>query len=224
MQQAYRVLRIVSEAETIRILLTLSPHPSMLNELCIACTTLTGGNSADIKVVVLDFQATRNASDGEGLPTEENIVQACRAVQAVEQPVLAVVREGSLAEAARRLVDIADLRLIAQTAVFPSGKSTQTGDEALRSGYATWSPSARNVDAEMERVLEMLRTKSAVALRLTKESVRIGNAEQHLDGNKKLEALQAVNDFYLTEVMGTEDALEGLQAFLEKRVPNWKNR
>ncbi|MDQ6661434.1 MAG: hypothetical protein M3Z24_10765 [Chloroflexota bacterium] len=223
MQQAYRLLRIVSEAQTIRILLTSSPGVSMLDELCTACTTLTGGNSADIKVVVLDFQPTSNANNGEALLTEENVSQACRAVQAVEQPVLAVVREGTLSEAASRLVDAADLRLIAQTAIFTRGKETETGSAALRFGYATWSTSTRNIDSEMERILDMLRDKSAVALRLTKESVRIG-VRCHAEGIVPLEALKQVDDLHLTEVMGTEDASEGLRAFLEKRKPTWKNR
>jgi len=71
----------------------------------------------------------------------------------------------------------------------------------------------------MERVLDMLRGKSAVALRHTKASVRLGQAN-HVT---KLEALGRVNTFYLTQVMQSADAHEGLRAFLEKRQPDWKN-
>ena len=41
---------------------------------------------------------------------------------------------------------------------------------------------------------------------------------------KRLEALKQVNAFYLDSVMQTEDAQEGLHAFLEKRKAQWKNR
>jgi len=36
--------------------------------------------------------------------------------------------------------------------------------------------------------------------------------------------LDEIEEFYLKELMSTHDANEGLQAFLEKRSPNWQNR
>ncbi|MFX1321418.1 MAG: enoyl-CoA hydratase/isomerase family protein [Promethearchaeota archaeon] len=36
--------------------------------------------------------------------------------------------------------------------------------------------------------------------------------------------LDEIEEFYLKEIMSTHDANEGLQAFLEKRSPNWQNR
>ena len=36
--------------------------------------------------------------------------------------------------------------------------------------------------------------------------------------------LDEIEEFYLKELMSTYDANEGLQAFLEKRTPNWQNR
>jgi cyclohexa-1,5-dienecarbonyl-CoA hydratase len=74
----------------------------------------------------------------------------------------------------------------------------------------------------MERFLDMLREKSAIALRLTKASTRQGQAAQSNHASH-LETLKQVNAFYLKEVMSTRDASEGLHAFLEKRKPNWKN-
>jgi cyclohexa-1,5-dienecarbonyl-CoA hydratase len=38
------------------------------------------------------------------------------------------------------------------------------------------------------------------------------------------EGLAAVEQVYLRELMQTEDAREGLRAFLEKRKPTWKER
>ena len=36
--------------------------------------------------------------------------------------------------------------------------------------------------------------------------------------------LPALEEMYLRDLMRTEDAREGLQAFLDKRPPTWKNR
>ena len=103
---------------------------------------------------------------------------------------------------------------------------TLTGAQALQLGYVTWSVPTNAIDAEMTRILDMLREKSAVALRLTKASTRIGaHATAGGAGEQaaRLEALKQVNEFYLSKVMSTNDAAEGLQAFLEKRKPQWKN-
>jgi len=36
-------------------------------------------------------------------------------------------------------------------------------------------------------------------------------------------SLRIIEDIYLNELMMTADAQEGLQAFLDRRSPNWKN-
>jgi enoyl-CoA hydratase/carnithine racemase len=107
---------------------------------------------------------------------------------------------------------------------------TLTGAQALQLGYVTWSVPTNAIDAEMTRILDMLREKSAVALRLTKASTRIGahatagDTGEQGEQAARLEALKQVDEFYLSKVMNTNDAAEGLQAFLEKRKPQWKNR
>jgi cyclohexa-1,5-dienecarbonyl-CoA hydratase len=57
---------------------------------------------------------------------------------------------------------------------------------------------------------------SGAVLRLTKRAVRLGSAGSFGEG------LTAVEDLYLGPLMATEDAHEGLAAFLEKRAPVWK--
>ncbi|TME01438.1 MAG: hypothetical protein E6I80_22460 [Chloroflexi bacterium] len=231
MQQAYRVLRVVAQAQTIRIVLMLRPSELMLNELYSACSALHTENSSGIKAVVLDFKSVYESNPDQVAISPNVIQQATAAVRAIESPVLAVVR-GSISAEASALMQVADLTLAAHNAVLPVGlmgdenNDTLTGAQALQLGYVTWSVPTNAIDAEMTRILDMLREKSAVALRLTKASTRIGaHATAGGAGEQaaRLEALKQVDEFYLSKVMSTNDAAEGLQAFLEKRKPQWKN-
>ena len=58
---------------------------------------------------------------------------------------------------------------------------------------------------------------SAAALRVNKKGYLIGLA--CWDAN-----LDDIEQLYLQDLMGTEDAVEGVQAFMEKRKPVWKNK
>ena len=245
MQQAYRVLRIVAESQTIRIVLMLRPNELMLKELYTACTDLKSEKSRGIKAVVLDFKSVTETHEPHNATVSPAIIdQACLAVRAVEAPVLAVVRGTASAEACE-LIRAADLTLVAHDAVLlvrvmgDDNNDTLTGEQAHRLGYITWSAPANSIDSEMTRILDMLREKSAVALRLTKDSTRLGAglavarglavAPRFIEGEAsdaaaRLEALKKVNEFYLSHVMQTADAGEGLHAFLEKRKPRWKNK
>ena len=239
MQQAYRVLRIVAESQTIRIVLMLRPNELMLKELYTACTDLKSEKSRGIKAVVLDFKSVTETHEPHNATVSPAIIyQACLAVRAVEAPVLAVVRGTASAEACE-LIRAADLTLVAHDAVLlvrvmgDDNNDTLTGEQAHRLGYITWSAPANIIDSEMTRILDMLREKSAVALRLTKDSTRLGAglavAPRFIEGEAsdaaaRLEALKKVNEFYLSHVMQTADAGEGLHAFLEKRKPRWKNK
>jgi|SRR5271157_2500975 len=229
MQQAYRALRIVAEAQTIRIVLAPEPDELMLKELCIACESLHTESSSGIKAVVLDFNPTASqlVSHSAQITTGSSstfVESACAAVRAISQPMLAVVR-ATLSQMACLLIQAADLTLVAEHAVLilsneeADEEDTLTGAQAARLGYVTWSAPANDISKHMERILGLLRAKSAVALRYTKASVRLAETDQAT----RLEALQQVNTIYLTQLMQTHDAQEGLQAFLEKRKPTWKN-
>ena len=229
MQQSYRALRIIAEAQTIRIVLAPEPDELMLNELCILCDSLHTESSSGIKAVVLDFNPTAaqlvaHSSQVATVHTSAHLESACTAVRSINQPVLAVVR-ATLSQAACLLIQSADFTLVAENAtlVISNGgegeEDTLTGAQALRLGYITWSASVNEINKHMERVLDLLRAKSAIALRYTKASVRLAKN----DNATGLEALRQVNTLYLTQLMQTHDAQEGLQAFLEKRKPNWKN-
>ncbi len=229
MQQAYRALRIVAEAQTIRIVLAPEPDELMLKELCTVCQSLHSESSSGIKAVVLDFNptATQLVSHSAQVTTGSGstpVESACAAVRVINQPVLAVVR-ATLSQTARLLIQAADFTLIAEHAVLlvsngeANEEDTLTGAQAARLGYVTWSAPANDISKHMERILDLLRSKSAIALHYTKASVRLAET-----GHKtRLEALQKVNTLYLIQLMQTQDAQEGLKAFLEKRKPDWKN-
>lgn len=59
--------------------------------------------------------------------------------------------------------------------------------------------------------------KSASSLRITKSAASMVLAEQYKRFIGRLESL------YLKDLMSTADAVEGIEAFLEKRQPEWKN-
>lgn len=242
MQQAYRVIRVVAESQTIRIMLASSLTTQVLRELRSACAAFNADSGSEVKAVVLDFGSSVGvASEKSEVAAQEDVQQACAAVRNVAQPVLAVVRDVLAAEASA-LAQTADLLLMAHNAALTlptTGKDAGdkesyeviTGTQAIRNKYTTWSVVAGNIPAEMERILDILREQSAVALRYAKASVNIGAQRPALSGQEeneesatRLEALKAVNAFYLTHVMQTIDAAEGLQAFLAKRKPQWKNR
>lgn len=241
MQQAYHTIRIVSEAQTIRIGLSTDPDELMLRELGTVCASLSSGVSDGLKAVVLDFSRGENvarknvAQDGhmggsiDGSKDAINRVltgveQAYGAIRGIARPVMGVAR-GTLSMAASILLSAADLTLVAEDArlvIMGKGEEGQeywiSGANAARLHYVTWS-AAGDINKEMERVLNMLREKSAVALRFAKASARIGQSERHTP----LEALQRINSLYLEELMHAQDPAEGLRAFLEKRKPHWSN-
>jgi len=230
MQQAYQALRVVSEAQTVYIVLAAQPGELILEELSAACAGLQDKSSSGIKAVVLDFDQQPEAQNATRSIAPDLLTHACESVRAIPQPALAIAR-ASLSDTACWLYKEADFTLVAHEAElclpgrderdgWTDGDKRVGGLAAVRLGYATWTAPASDLNREMERILGMLRTKSAVALRNAKTSVRL--AQQYAAAPQ--EALRRVNQFYLENVMQTEDAREGLKAFLEKRQPRWSNR
>lgn len=77
---------------------------------------------------------------------------------------------------------------------------------------------ASELDARADEWMQRLYRQSASSLRFAKKAFRIAQAAD-FD-----ERLASVERLYLEELMTTSDATEGLNAFLEKRKPAWRNR
>lgn len=95
---------------------------------------------------------------------------------------------------------------------------TIRANEAKELGLVNHILPVENFEAESEKfVNEKLANNSAVVLQLTKRAFMEGATQNYSESIKKIE------DIYLNELMKTNDANEGLAAFLEKRQPIWKN-
>ncbi len=74
-------------------------------------------------------------------------------------------------------------------------------------------------EAELEKLLSKhLVPKSAMALRFAN---RAGRAQWNVAVTAELDAMEKL---YVDELMATEDAVEGIESFLAKRSPEWKDR
>jgi enoyl-CoA hydratase/carnithine racemase len=97
-----------------------------------------------------------------------------------------------------------------------------TGDkisaaQAAEMGLITRAVPKDRLEAEVDALAAKLAGKSPLVMRMGLEAFyRV----QDLELEPALQQLQA----QLVAVLGTEDAREGLTAFLEKRAPEWKGR
>jgi cyclohexa-1,5-dienecarbonyl-CoA hydratase len=90
--------------------------------------------------------------------------------------------------------------------------------EALALGLITRVVPATELEAETARLLTQLRGLSALALEHAKRAIDLGQ------GRSLDEALKEIEDMYLHELMKTQDAVEGISAFGEKRKAAWQHR
>jgi cyclohexa-1,5-dienecarbonyl-CoA hydratase len=98
-----------------------------------------------------------------------------------------------------------------------------TGDiikagEAHRIGIVNQVLPVEGFEEAVDEYIAKLAGLSAPVLQLTKRSIT------ETMGKPFDDAMRGVEDLYLGELMDTEDANEGLTAFLEKRKPEWKDR
>lgn len=96
-----------------------------------------------------------------------------------------------------------------------------TGDvisasEAKEIGLVNKIVPQEKLDDAAKELVAKLKDKSPVVLKLARMSMR-----HALDADFKKE-LEEVTGIYINLLMRTEDAVEGLKAFIEKRKPQWK--
>ncbi len=91
--------------------------------------------------------------------------------------------------------------------------------EAQKMGLVSYRVDEEDEFTEtVENLVGEIKTSSPLIIRLNKRAVR-----ENL-GMDFPEAIEGVNDLFLNTLMQTEDTLEGIKSFEEKRKPEWKNR
>ncbi|HZQ25326.1 MAG TPA: enoyl-CoA hydratase/isomerase family protein [Terriglobales bacterium] len=93
-----------------------------------------------------------------------------------------------------------------------------SGEESVAIGLANKSARSEEVSGLVNETLAQLSRLSPAALGIAKKSVYAWDAI-HFD-----KGLARAENIYHEELMATDDAHEGIKAFLEKREPRWKGR
>lgn len=95
---------------------------------------------------------------------------------------------------------------------------TISGSDAARIGLATQAVPAERLSSSVKEVVEGLLKLSPAALGISKKAFYAWDA-MHFD-----KGLIRAENICFEELMRTEDAIEGVAAFLEKREPRWKGK
>jgi len=93
-----------------------------------------------------------------------------------------------------------------------------SGKEAAEAGLATRSTSGNELKTVVNELTNRLTSLSPAVLAVTKKAIYAWDS-MHFD-----KGLARAEKIYLEDLMQTEDAEEGIRAFLEKRNPAWKGR
>ncbi len=95
---------------------------------------------------------------------------------------------------------------------------TISAREAQAIGLVTRVVADSALPGAVDALLGELGSLSPVVLRMSRRALQRTPPEEFL------RELRAVEELYLDELMKTEDAREGVRAFLEKRAPAWRGR
>jgi cyclohexa-1,5-dienecarbonyl-CoA hydratase len=93
-----------------------------------------------------------------------------------------------------------------------------TAEDAKIMGFVSRVADDDKFSSEVDAYIKEICACSPLIIRLNKRAVR-----QNI-GKNLSEAINDVSDLFLNTLMKTEDTLEGINSFYEKRKPSWKNR
>ncbi len=226
---------------------------SMLAELRVALKKLAmDGRTRVLLIAAGGRQFSAGADVGEHLPPQyreliPGFIETVKRIVEFPAPVIAAVR-GKCLGGAFELVLAADFIIAGEGATFglpeimlgvappaacallPELCARGLAAELVLTGEAIGAEAARaaglvrrvvpddRVEAEALDLARRMTRHSGAALRLAKRALRLGI------GARRAEALAGARDLYVEELMQTHDAVEGLQAFLQKRQPVWTHR
>jgi cyclohexa-1,5-dienecarbonyl-CoA hydratase len=170
-----------------------------------------------------------------------------RAIDAASKPVIALVAGAALGGGCE-LVAFADIVIATQSArfgqpeiklgVFPPISACilpgiigekkareliltgelMTADEARALGLVNHVVPELELEAKAAEILAGLKQLSVPALELARRAITDAR------GRSFEEALKRAEDLYLNNLMSHKDPVEGVQAFIDKRPPNWKHK
>jgi len=93
-----------------------------------------------------------------------------------------------------------------------------SAEEALQMGMVNYVVEDDQLAEATDKLVKEIQYNSPLMIRLNKQAVK-----KHL-GMELPRAIQGASDLFLNTLMKTEDVLEGIKSFEEKRKPVWKNK
>ena len=143
---------------------------------------------------------------------------ACDMVAASEKAKLGQpeIKVGAIATVAAALLPKLIQRKQAFELLFTG--DTISATEAKHLGLVNTVVPPEKLDEAVNELIGKLREKSPIVLQLVRRAIYQG-----IDLDFKA-ALDGVTEVYLNRLIKTEDAVEGLKAFLEKRKPEWQGK
>lgn len=93
-----------------------------------------------------------------------------------------------------------------------------SAEEARQMGMVCYAVTDDQLTDTTDKLVKEIQYNSPIIIRLNKQAVK-----KHL-GLPFPQAIESVSDLFLNTLMKTEDVLEGIKSFEEKRKPVWRNR
>ena len=100
----------------------------------------------------------------------------------------------------------------------PSGSVIYLYADAESMGFVSKAVAVDKFEETVESYVKEISHASPLILKLNKRAVK-----RHI-GTSFHQAVQLSSDYFLNTMMKTEDTLEGIKSFEEKRRPDWKNK